>query len=598
MIDLRPVRPRLPLLTLVTLVASAGAGAVVSPGCRSAGGLPPIGGAQSADRARPYLIASVAIAPLDQITGDVDGLSRTLGLPFAGKDLLTTLAAQNRLGPEAVSQIDTTRPLGMAFVAPTNKDHEPFQALALSAHSAAAAEKLAESLGAVLEKQKGARKIQRPDGTAVWVATQGASLFTSGSLEGLQAAAALALEAQRPPASDVVVAVFPDALARWQGTDVRTALARFRTQIINEQLAAAQARGLPIPGRAERLMYEAGLDLVLEPMAETGSGTISVDLDAQKGIRFGVRMNPRPGSAFAKRLGTPTPYAVDPALFAAGGGDPGNSIVGVWAVGASPFWLDLYQRMFQAQAQAGVRGAAAVGQGFQALRPFLTGAGSGAIRARGGVMANDIVLPLRSGAPTAVLDAIAGVTTSRGFTDWLSEIYGQARPQVQARRERDTLRTELAFPLRNRPGDPGTALKAFFGSPTVTMLTTVSGGRLVTATEPAASARLLALAAPHGPPPPPDVAGAMAETRGQDGFFFLDVWSFIKPAIGLAAPPREAQMIGMVLAMPGFSQLKLPVVASYRGGDALTAELRVPLATLANAANVARPFLGGSLIRP
>jgi hypothetical protein len=130
------------------------------------------------------------------------------------------------------------------------------------------------------------------------------------------------------------------------------------------------------------------------------------------------------------------------------------------------------------------------------------------------------------------------------------------------------------------------------------MLTTVSGGRLITASEPAASGRLLALASPAGKAPAPDVAPALAETRGQDGFFFLDMWSFMKPLIGMAASPRDAQVIGMVMAMPGFAQLKLPMVMSYQGGQALTAELRVPLSTLANAANVARPFLGGTLGKP
>jgi hypothetical protein len=42
------------------------------------------------------------------------------------------------------------------------------------------------------------------------------------------------------------------------------------------------------------------------------------------------------------------------------------------------------------------------------------------------------------------------------------------------------------------------------------------------------------------------------------------------------------------------SQLKLPLVMSYKGGQALDTEMRLPLSTLMNAANVARPFLGGA----
>jgi len=148
--------------------------------------------------------------------------------------------------------------------------------------------------------------------------------------------------------------------------------------------------------------------------------------------------------------------------------------------------------------------------------------------------------------------------------------------------------------VRDRPGDPGTALKAFLGSSTVSMLSTVAGGRLIMSSEPAASVRLASLVAGRPGSPAPELATALAETRGQDGLFYLDLWSLMKPAIAVAASPQEAQMIGVVTNMPGFSQLKLPVVMSYKGGQALDSELRVPLSTLTNAANVARPFLGGA----
>jgi hypothetical protein len=573
---------RLALLLALALAASS---------CKTSGGLPPVEGIRSAGDARPSLLASVSIAPLDRITGDVDGLSRALGLPFAGKDLLTMLAAQQKLDAATAANIDTTRPIGLAFVAPTGKEQEPLEAVALSARGADGAARLLAALGTAGDKQKGAQKITRGDGTVIWTASLGPTIFASGSVDGLVAAGALALEAQKAPSSDVVVTMFPDAFARWQRTDVRTALAAVRKEMIDDQIAAAARRGAPVPGRAERLIYETTLDAFLAPLGETLAGAFTLDLDAQKGIRFGLRLEPRPGSAFAKRLATPTPYAVDPALFAAGGADP---VAGLWALGPSPFWLELYDQIFQAQARAGLRGAAEMSQRYRALRPHLTGAGSGTIRMHNGAMANDAVVALQGPPSAAALDAATALATSRGFLELLGEIYGRATPKVSARRDRDVLRTELAFPLNNRPGDPGTALKAFFGSPTVAALATVSQGRLVMATEPGAAPRLQALASPRPPAPPPEVASALAETRGHDGLLYLDLWALVKPAIHLAPMGQaEAQAMGMVLNMPGFSQLKLPMVMSYRGGSSLTAELSVPMSTLGNAAGVARPFLGG-----
>src|SRR5205814_4425832 len=256
----------------------------------------------------------------------------------------------------------------------------------------------------------------------------------------------------------------------------------------------------------------------------------------------------------------------------------------------SAFWLEVCDRIFQAQAKAGLRGAAEVSKRYQALRPHLSGAASGAMRLHGGTFAYDTVMALQGAPSTAVLDAVAALASSRGLTELLGEIYGKATPKVNAHRERDTVRTELTFPVRDRPGDPGTALKAFFGSPTVATLSTVAGGRLLTASEPAAASRLAALASPRPGAPAPEVASALAEARGQDGFLCSDLWSLSKPAIAVVAKPQEAQMIGMVTNLPGFASLKLPMVMSYRGGRALTAELRIPLGTLSNAANVARPF--------
>lgn len=581
MIHLCPVRPSRLLVVLIALAGAAG-------GCKSAGVLPPIEGVRTAEQARPTLLASLSVAPVDRVSGDVDTLARTLGLPFAGKELLSMLAAQQQLDPATLEQLDTARPIGAAFVAGAQKG-EALMTVALPAKKGAA-DKLIAALGKVGEKQRGASKVARPDGSTLWVAAGGDTVFSADSVEALVAAAALAGEAQRPPTSDVVVTFFPDAFARWQGTDVRTALAEFRKGMLEEMLSASQKRGGPTPGPAERLMYETTVDLMLEPLGETASGALVLDLDPAKGLRVGVRLHPRSGSTFAKEIATPSPYAVDPALFAAGEAEP---LVAVWALGPSPYWMDFYAKVLAAQSKAGVRGAAEVGKHLAALRPSLTGAASGTLRVQKAGLSNEFVLPLKGGAPAVVLDGLASALTSRGFTELLGEIYGKAAPQVRARREQNVLRSELAFPVRDRPGDVGTALKAFFGTATLASAMTVSGGRLLGASEPAAASRLTAMSvAAPARGPSPEVAAALAETKGQDALLYMDLWGVMKPAMGMAMPAGEAQAINMVLAMPGFAQLKLPVVFSYRGGGALESDLRIPLSTLTNAANVVRPFIG------
>ena len=574
-----------------------------APGCKKTVPGPPVEGLRPAEQERPNLVATVTLAPLDRTMGKVNTLSQKLSLPFAGKDLITMFTAQNDVTPEVLAHVDTTQPVAVAYVAAKGKDHAPVEAMAATLREDDGADKIAAALGQVQEKQRGARRLRRPSGASVWVASHRKTFLASSSFEGLAAAGALALEAQKVPADDVVFTVHPDAVARWRQTDVRTALAQFRKEAVDDQIAAAERRGGPVPGAAERVMIDATLEALTDPIAESSAGALSLNVDPERGIRVAARLDPKPGSALAKRMATPTPYAVDPALLAPGGG--GGAVIGLWSVGPGPFWLDLYGKVFAAQAKAGLKGAAEVNRHYQAVRPLLTGAGSGTLRASRAGIGVDLLLPVAGPAPAAALDAVAALALSRGLVELLGEIYGRSAPEVRARREGATVRAELAFPVRDRPGDIGTALKAVAGSSTLTALVSTSGGRLLAVTEPEASARLAALTAAAMAPAGAraaaggaDLTAALAETRGRDGVFYIDLWAVARPAL-TAADTQAARMIGMISALPGFGNLKLPAVMSYQGGQRFEAELRLPMSALANVAAVMRPLMGiGAVPRP
>jgi hypothetical protein len=569
------------LLLVGTLVAGAA--------CTKAGNAPAIEGVRPASESRAALLATITIAPPDTIVGHVDALSRTLGLPFTGKDLLTTLTAQYALAPDALSLLDGGRPIAIAYVAPPARDQPVLDALAVIGRSPEATERLVGALGPATPVEKGIRRVQRAGAASLLVATQGTTLLASSTREGLAAAGALAFEALRPPASDLTVTVRPEAMARWHGTDVRTALADFRKELFQQQIAAAERRGGLVPGRAERIAWEAISQALLDPLADTVTDSFTLDIDPQRGIRLGVRLQPRAGTAFARRVAAPTPHAVDPAVIADRADAP---LVAVASVGPSPFWPELYASVLAAQAQAGIRGAPEVASRFEALRPWLTGAGSAELRAGNAGLTTGAVLSLRPGpAPGGALDALGSLTGSPGFATLLGEIYGRQAPTVQSKRDGDILRTELAFPI-HRPGDVGTALKAVFGSSTLSTLATVSRGGLVVALGPEARPQLARLAAASATPPPAELAVALAESRGSDGLFYLDVWAAARPVLSALRDPQVTPMLGMVSGMPGFARLKLPVVMSYRGGDALTGELRIPLATLRSAAAAVGPLVG------
>ena len=211
------------------------------------------------------------MAPMDTILARVDALAHTLELPFAGKDFVTMLAAQNGLPAEAIAHIDGSKAIGVVYLAPANKDLPPVRALALTTRDDAATEKVIAALGTVTEKQAGLRQLRLTDGSTAWVASRGTTVVASNSKEGLAAAGALALEAQKPPASDLVVTVYPPALAHWRGTDLRTALALLRNELIDEQIAAVEKQGGPTRGAAERTTIKASLEALLDPLLDTDS---------------------------------------------------------------------------------------------------------------------------------------------------------------------------------------------------------------------------------------------------------------------------------------------------------------------------------------
>ena len=554
------------------------------------GNAPAIEGVRPASESRAALLATVTVAPLDAIAGHVDALSRTLGLPFTGKDLLTTLTAQYALPADAPSLLDGSRPIAIAYVAPPARDQPVLEALAVTGRTAETTERLANALGPATPISKSIRRVQRPGGASLIIVTHGTTLVASSSREGLAAAGALAVEAMRPPASDLMLTVHPEALARWRGTDLRTAVAAFRRDLFGQQIAAAERRGGAVPGHAERIAWEATLQALVDPVADTITDQLTLDIDPQRGIRLGLRLEPRPGTALARRLAIPTPYAVDPAVLA---GRPAAPLVAVLAVGPGPFWPELNAAILAAQAQAGIKGAAEVASRFEVLRSLLTGAGSSAVYSGAAGITTGGVLSLRPGASgPAALDALASLTGSAGFATLLGQIYGRQAPAVQSKRDGDTLRTDLAFPINDRPGDVGTALKAVFGSSTLSTVAAVSRGRLIIAVGPDAAPQLAHLASASAAPPPAQLGAALTETRGSDGLIYLDLWAAARPVLAALKDPQAAPMIGMLSAMPGFAQLELPVVMSYRGGKTLTGELRVPLTTLRNAAAAVRPLVG------
>ncbi len=62
-------------------------------------------------------------------------------------------------------------------------------------------------------------------------------------IDGMMRGALLAIEARHPSADDVTATMFPDAIAKANGTDVKTALAAFIDQVRQAQQATPASGG-------------------------------------------------------------------------------------------------------------------------------------------------------------------------------------------------------------------------------------------------------------------------------------------------------------------------------------------------------------------
>jgi hypothetical protein len=81
-------------------------------------------------------------------------------------------------------------------------------------------------------------------------------------------------------------------------------------------------------------------------------------------------------------------------------------------------------------------------------------------------------------------------------------------------------------------------------------------------------------------------------TRGAELLLFIDLMSIVGAVSQAAEDPSVKQVGAMMNAVPGLSQLRAPVVMALWGGKTTAFDLQFPYQTLANVAQVVRPFMG------
>jgi hypothetical protein len=565
--------------------------------------------------ARANLVAEIVLANLDRTLASAGAVAKKLGLPFSESDLKTMIVARTGAPEALVESIDRSKPIGVAVVLVSKKDGdaaapreaaEPVVALALKTAGKAGFDAFAALAGKVVERSRDAVKVQPGDaggpGSAVWLLSRDGAVCAAEELDRLVAGCTLALEARKAGAQDLRVSLLPEGMARASGTTLKEALAKARQELAAEQLKAQSAGGqnAQLQAHAGKLA-EGMMAWVFDAIADTTEGRIALALDQTKGLTTTFEVVPRPGSPLAKTVANRHAYNVDPALV---GGAPGA----LWAMGDMTFTRTIFDSMrapllelITPEAERAKAGAAIDGL-FEAL--------SGPFSARFGFeggpkmsIAYDVIYGVKPGTDgkklTADLESVMKAP-------WLAKLFDTAfegMVKMSTKRDGAALVTQVVMNTKKIPTEARAQLKAlplFDGKP-LEARTALAGEKMLVSIGPGTKARLAALASSAGAQPSAEVAAALAETKGDDAFYYTDLAATFRPVFALAASgalapkgPEGMQATMMAGALGGALQnSQLATWGSYRGGETAAATWRIPMTTFESIGKIVAAVTGG-----
>lgn len=541
----------------------------------------------------------VALVVIPSVGGTIEKLGAIAGklqLPTDAAALRSLVVGPLGLPEVAWTHIDETKPMGLAMMA--GKENRPSPtALAAQARSNKDAEALVGALGQKVETRDGAFRVKRPDESEVWLYVDGDDVVASDTFEGLKVGGAHALGARTKVNEDVLATVYPEAIAKANGTTVRQYVTDLRTKALETLREQSATTPSPMPFEATEQMLAAFIDPYLDDLSDMAAADVALIINDKDGLVLRSRAHPKADSAFARRLAKVTPYKVAPALLEEA------SPVALFAATYSEEALHRYANAMAGLAQMDLPGMAAIASGTQAALAQMGTSYSGQA-SFGDALTYSFVGDLKEGAdPLALMDGLElafgpkgmGLLMKHGAPAAKGRAKGQAGvPAVVWKRQGLTARLEM--PLVGATGDKKVQaqMQQLFGGNRLTYTFAIANGKFFGLMHPRPEAELARLTEGKEPAPAPAVQAALAATEGSEAFGYFDVLGFVRPFIrsGAKVDPAMGQANAMMGMLPGLATMSLPVLFSYKGGEAMTAQLALPMATLTNVAELARPLMG------
>ena len=531
---------------------------------------------------------SLVVASPMKLVADLDALSKSLQLPMPlGQSFLPMLTGGFsrggvNLSRETIDRLDVARPLAVIWLA-RGSDVPPGWCAAVAFKERAFALEALQKLGASGAQSEATFERLLPSDDRVWGAVKDRQLLLSGSRATLLAAGALAITAQTSPMPvQAIFTLSPSVMARSTGQSLDAIAAGILGVAMAEAEKDAAATGKPLTP-AHKKMQEALLKALIRQLTDIAVVRVSLEIGDRGGVVVRAEAQPTPGSGLAAKAAHASPYAFDPAL------PVRSDASAIVAWGDMAPWLADWIQVMEASGPAGQ----AASRDLALLRESEDG-GSCAVDVGVFPILFMCSLTVRPGVDASrALDRYVAFLQSSNV--WEAEIDGRKPKSLKVKRTGKVV--EIEKTVEGRDPQAMAIVKAIIGGEVARTALTVKDGRVVLAV----GAKPREILDRYGKQQPtattaPILTRTLLDTAGADFLGLVDVASVLTSIYGKVQMTGKdlgnMTLTGIVAAVPGLADLRVPVVLLGRGGKVPAIEFQVPFGSLQNLARVVSPFMG------
>ena len=519
--------------------------------------------------ARPYQMATVSVGSFERLLANgVKLVASAVPIPMTADGVRDMLLSEAGLAPEVATNLDLASPCGAVVVALDEKGRSGV-VLAIPTRGPAEAEKLIAALGKPVMISGPLTKLADATGKSQgWVYRAGAVVVMGDEVDAMARGTMLALEARHASPDDATTTIYPEAIARAHGTDVKSAITAFLEQM--RQMQTAQTSFMT----PDSYVYDT-FGTMLGLVGDAERIEIGLALDPARGLILRTRLMARPGTMLEATAREVRPFEIDRAIL---GGAGAPVMIGAMSIGT--FWKQILGHYRDRLAADKTKGAAAALVYYDAFLAGMVGEQSGimATTKEAPYITGAFSTPLKDAATAAKVGGALGRMDTAAMSALLRAQLGNSAAMFDWTSKRESVGKAKAIHFRmtikKNSAFDSAEFRKWFGSG-FDLYQAAAGTRVLVTFGRDARARLAAIASGKAAAPTKSASFTEAETgaKGRDGFYYFDLAPVLGLVGTLGASPRLA-----AVARGGSGPIPLVFTAGGDGaGKSWTMDLTLPL---------------------